>query len=1035
MKKSLLILVFIMSAIFTYAQPQVSGYVTDVSGPLIGASVVVKGASKGTITDVYGKYTLAAVEGDVLVFSYIGYKSETVEVRKSKEINVKLLSQNQDLEEVVVIGYGTARKKDLTGAVSQVRTEDLAGASVKSFDEALGGRVAGVHVISSEGKPGAGVDIVIRGGNSITQSNSPLYVIDGFAVEDPDPSAIDPSDIASMDILKDASATAIYGSRGANGVIIINTKRGQVAKPRITYSGFAGIQQATKQKEVLSPYEYVKLMVEFDSERAAKYFDDGMTLEDYKTVQGVNWQDALYRVATMQSHNLSMNGGTKDSKYNLSLSYFDQDGVLIASGFERMMGRFSLDQRLNTKTEVGFNASYSQSNTEGTLTSRAADTDARAYLMYNAWAYQPVSTNISFDLENEEIDPDIDVNRDYRWNPIKSAENEFRMKYAANLSSNAYLNYEIMKGLTLRLTGGLTRANQKNETFYNSQTRKGKLGPLKAFGSVRNEETVRLSTENTLTYKVKRNGWNFEGMLGASALNSIYLLNGALSVDVKEESLGINGLSTGTPKSVYSEAKEWSLLSGFARAFIGYKDKYLLTATFRADGSSKFSKQNRWGYFPSGSFAWRISEEDFMKDYPDISQIKLRASWGLTGNNRVGEYDTYAQLINGYYPLAPESGLPMPSVSLANLRNTDLRWETTEQSDVGLDVAFFDSRLSITVDYYHKVTRDLLLLADLPPSSTYVSAMKNIGSVQNQGLEFTIGGQPVRNKKVTWKSEVNVSLNRSKVLALNDNQIEMMRYINWDTNYKDIPAYNIIVGQPLGQMYGYIWDGIYQIDDFTWQNNSDPAIAHADRTYVIKPGVANYAGSRPGDIKYKNIAGEDDVVDDNDRTVIGSALPKFIGGWNNTLNVGDFDLTLFMQFSVGNQILNANRLYMESMTMNYTNQFVTVMDRWTPENPSNEMFAVKGMRQANYSSRVIEDGSFLRFKTLTLGYSIPRKVLSKINIYKVRLYLTGQNLYTLSAYSGLDPEVSTQGNTTTPAFDFSAYPRSTNFLFGINITF
>lgn len=1030
----LLIITFILPANI-FAQ-KVNGIISDKEGePLTGVVISVKNANTHTISDLDGKYEIAAKGSSVLQFSYLGFEKQEIAVKNRSRIDVVLKEELTQLDEVVVIGYGVARKKDLTGAVSQLNVSDIDNTSVKSIDEALGGRIAGVQVVSTEGQPGSGIDIVIRGGNSITQDNSPLYVIDGFAIEDPDPAILDPADIESMDVLKDASATAIYGSRGANGVIIINTKRGQKAKPRISYKGYFGVQDAYKRMDVLNPYDYVLLMNELDPDYGGRYFQDGKTQETYRNVKGVDWQDKIMETAMMHSHNVSLGGGTETTKYNMSLSYFNQDGVIVGSGYNRFSGKLSLDQNINKYVDVGVNLSYTHSLRKGVITSQSTSADATSYLLYNAWAYQPVSTKDNFDLENEDIDPDIDTNRDQRFNPYKQATNEHVKRFSENLMLNAYASIKITKDLTLRLNGGVNRILEKNENFYNKNTRQGKIGTLGVYGMINNYETTRWSNENVLTFKKQISNFSIEAMGGNSLLTSKYSRSGGQSVGISEESLGIYSLGTGEPRAVYSEGREWSLASFFVRGFVGYKDRYLLTGTFRADGSSKFAKGNKWGYFPSVSAAWRISEEAFLKDIEEISQIKLRLSWGKTGNNRVGEYDAMAHLAGVYYPYAPESGSPNFGVNIVSMGNKDLKWETTQQWDAGIDLSFFNSRLNFTADYYYKKTTDLLLNADLPPSATFASAMKNIGSIENKGLEFTLSAVPVKIKNFTWRTEFNISFNRNKVTKLNDEQQQMYRYLNWDTNFKDLPAYVINVGESMGQMYGYVWDGVYQINDFTWQNNSDPSIEHADRDYKIKPGVAYYNGSRPGDIKYKNISGEGDEVNDEDRTVIGNALPDFIGGFNNSFKYKNFDLDFFFQFSYGNDILNANKLYMERMQMNFTNQFTSVLDRWTSENPTNRMYGVKGARVSNYSSRVIEDGSFLRLKSLTLGYSIPRSLLKKINIYSLRFYVTGHNLFTITNYSGFDPEVSTRGTSVTPGFDFSAYPRSRNFIFGANVTF
>ena len=938
MRRSLILLfaLNIISCVLMAQARQVTGTVVDgeTGESLIGVGVAVKGTTKGTSTDARGKFTISVPESGALIFKYVGYISQTIDVAGKSALTVKLKSDNNKLNEVVVIGYGAVKKADITGSVGIVDLEDLTKAPVANFEHALAGRIAGVQVSSADGQPGEeGYNIVIRGAGSLTQSNAPLYVIDGFPIEGPFTDALNPDDIASINVLKDASATAIYGARGANGVIIVETKKGKTGPPVLTYSGSFGFQKVGKTMDVLNPYDFVRYQLDArgDAARAVytqgdeallanetyklAYIPGGKTLESYRNVEGINWQDALFQKGSTSIHNIALRGGTDKTKYSISGSIFGQDAVVINTGYDKYQGRVTLDQTINNKIQVGVNANYSTVSSFGQRVSDATVSgSASSYLMYAAWGYRPVSGSEEVDIENELGDPEINHNDDYRVNPRISVENEYLRYRTNNLISNIYGTYKIHKNLTFKMTGGINSRINKNESFYNSKTAKGNpVIPSNSsrgvHGSVGYSEVNTWSSDNTLTFNKTFNKVHSVDVMGGFGIQKTKTTaNGFTATQVPNESLGVAGLRQGIPFSNTSNASESSLQSLFARANYDYKSKYLLTATMRLDASSKFASHKRNGYFPSGAFAWRMSNEDFMRNISFISDAKLRVSHGATGNNRVGDNANDPLLdvrtVNAYAfdNQSPTGG----GVIITNLGNQDMQWETTVQSDIGYDLSLFKGRLEFTADVYRKTTKKLLLQANLPYDTGFPSSIINIGKVQNQGLELSLNTINFRSKAFSWETNFNISFNNSKVLALNGGEERLVNTVTWETQYNSSPLYITKVGEPIGQFYGYIWDGVYQVSDF---NETAPGV------YTLKNSVTTNATTRatavrPGDIKYRDI-NNDGVINTFDQTVMGRGLPIHTGGFQNNFSYKGFNLGVFFQWSYGNDIYNANRLLFE----------------------------------------------------------------------------------------------------------------------------
>lgn len=1032
--KKLLILTLCIIPLLLSAQGLVTGIVVDSNKePLVGVSVVVRNSNTGTITNLEGKFAIRATAKDSLIFSYIGFQKISLKATPSAEMTVKMTEDTKNLDEVVVIGYGEQKRKDITGALGEIKVDELSRIPVASIDMALAGRVAGVQVTANDAQPGSELNIVVRGASSLTQSNAPLYVVDGFPMEDFNSAALNPSEIASVNILKDASATAIYGSRGANGVVIIETKKGVIGKPVVSYEGSYGFQQVTKKMALMNPYEFVSYQIERDpADMTSLYLTTpGLVLDDYRKMDDIDWQNLLFRTSPISMHNISIAGGTNRNKFLISGSAVNQEGIVINSGFKKYQGRVKFDQKITDRVNLGININYSTNQNYGQISSeQGSGTSAyTTYLMYRTWGYRPVGVGIT-DVYNSLFDSEDDATA--IMNPIVSSNNELRKESEDIITANGTLDYTILNNLKLKIRGGINKRATINEAFNNSKTYRGypSANNTKGVnGSFSNRGKVNWVNENVLTYIKNINRLNRIDFTGAVSLegtsNSYY---GFEVINVPNEDLGLSGMDQGTPISVNSLKSENVLFSYLARANYSYRSRYLFTASFRADGSSKFSPENRWGYFPSGAFAWKMDKERFMRKLKFVSESKLRLSYGVTGNNRLGDYDRYQNLdITDYYSF--NNGTPQYALVIDNLGNKDLRWEKTGQFDIGYDLSLFKNRINLVIDLYDKTTSDLLLNAKIPYSSGLGTSYKNVGKIRNRGLEFSLNTVNIKSKNFSWESDFNISFNRNKVLELSEGQESILSTVSWTGDWNATYLYMTKIGGPVAAFYGFVWDGVYQYDDFD---------KLADNTYTLKKNVATNGNNRdiiqPGDIKYRDQNG-DGVVNDNDLVVIGNPLPKHTGGFNNNFSYKGFNLNAFFQWSYGNDVFNANRILMEgNATSRNINQFASYVNRWTPDNQNNTYFRVGGYGPRGvYSSRTIEDGSFLRFKTLQLSYSFPEKWVKSVRLQKLELFAAANNIYTWTKYTGMDPEVSVRNSTLTPGFDYSAYPQSRTITGGIKI--
>lgn len=1058
--KAIAFLLFVFQVCASAQNAWISGKVSDGNGdPLPGVVVAYSGTSTATMTNAEGSFKIERKKGATLEFSCLGMQTETVRIGMQESISVTLQADVVELEgaEIVSIGYGSVAKRDLTGSVASVNMNDALKAPMPNFDQILAGRVAGVVVASGDGAVGAEASITIRGNNSLTQSSAPLYVIDGFPSEGSMATALNPADIESIDILKDASATAIYGARGANGVIVITTKSGREGKTKINLSASFGRSGIANKVALLNSYEFALLQQDIQNAmsltgQATNFYFSGIndsgelvynyyTPEDYRNVDMIDWQDKVYRTSMTRNYNLSVDGGNKESgtRYSANLSALDQGGIIVNSNFKRYQAKLNLNQKIGDRMDVDFRISYSNGTTNGiTPTDAQAGYSASGWLIYSVWGYRPVKPlyqgSLSSDFENSLVDSDIANANDYRFNPALTVRNEYRKRAQDYLNLSGAFNWEIIDGLKLSVSASYMSNRTRRDEFNGRQTYSGYEGSPSGSGInalMYHYETRTILNDNTLTYnKTIAHQHHLQALAGVSMQAQKSDFYGTRSTQMKTESLGILGINTGQYQNVTPYERNWSLMSGLLRVLYNYKYIYYLTVSARADGSSRFPVHNRWGFFPSASAAWTFTREPWLKDQKWLTNGKIRFSWGLTGNNRTTTpYDYYSQMtttpgsansydyvfngeiVKGYYP--------------SNMANQNLKWETTGQTDLGLDLALFDNRVKLTVDLYLKNTRDLLLAATLPGSSGYTSAMINVGSMQNKGIEITLDFVPVKARGFQWNTSFNLAVNRNIVTALANNQYSLISTVSWDSNYSSQYPYITQVGKPSGMMYGYIYERTYKAQDFqsgVFLKDGIPYLENIGRE-----------GVRPGDPKYKDING-DGVVNDNDRTIIGCGQPLSTGGWSNTLLWKGIDLNIFFQWSYGNDVLNANRLIFENSYTSYLNQFASMAGRWHAiRNPDSDIPGVHANGMYIYSSRVIEDASYLRLKNLSIGYTFPK--IPKYKIENLRVYVSAENLLTITNYSGPDPEVSTRNSVLTPGFDWSAYPRARSITGGLSINF
>ena len=979
---------------------------TDVGEMLPGVNVLVKGSSRGTTTDASGSFTLSDVtQNDVLVFSFIGYTSQEVPVGTTTSFNIVMASDIETLNEVVVVGYGTQRKIETTTAIASVKAADLVQTPVANVAQGLQSRVAGVQITQNSAAPGGNVSVRVRGTNSINGTSEPLYVVDGIqiansgGINDVSPlSTINPSDIESVDVLKDASATAIYGSRGANGVVLITTKRGKSGVTRVSYEGYYGVQEVRKTLDLMNASQFAQL--ENETFKTQVYADPAAE------GQGTDWQDLIFRSAPIQNHQLSVNGGTEKTQLALSLNYFDQDGIIINSDFKRYSLRLNLDHRISDRIKIGTSIMGSYNVNNGVTTGSTTVGDGAVVTGSIVGAAIGAPPTLQPYREDGTIFPFAEQ-RDGRYREVTNPLGLAAVKNQTDIKrvlANLYGEAELFKGLTYRASFNADlESSLKN--FYSPRSIIALKDQNATSGTAQKENRNNLSLlhESILTYSkmfAEKHSLKFTGVFATQMVNfdrNTINGNGFPNDATTNEALQIaNTVSTSSER-----AKE-RLDSYLGRVNYGFKDKYFLDVTARVDGSSKFGANHKYGFFPAVSGAWRIIEEGFMNGSSNwLSDLKLRASYGLTGN--AGAISPYRSL--SLQTTAAGSDYQFnhaysKGINPAGIANPDLRWEKSLQTNIGLDVSFLNDKFNFTVDVYKKTTKDLLYELMLPLSSGYsVGMLSNLGGIENKGIELSLGARLIDKGDFKWSANINYTANRNEVTDI-DGGTTLERFMTTYTILK--------VGEPLGLFKTYLFDGIYQTGE------------------TIIPG----SDGRIGGTKVKDYNG-DGTITSADQVITGNPNPKFIAGLSTNLSYKNFDLGIFLTGTYGNDIYNVSRASFEN-PLGQRNLLVGVVDHWTPDNPNNEYAAPLQGGRLPISDRFVEDGSFLRCRNITLGYKLP----AIKGIYSARIYVSTNNLFTLTNYSGFDPEVNTYaGSNTSIGIDNLVYPSARSVLGGIQITF
>ncbi|UMQ41194.1 TonB-dependent receptor [Chryseobacterium sp. Y16C] len=968
------------------------------------------------------------------------------------------------IDEVVLVGYTKVSKKDVTNAVSSVKADAIKDMPSTNAAEAIQGRMAGVQVSLSEGSPGADVDIVIRGGNSITGSNAPLYIVDGVQMDNA-LSILSPKEIESIEVLKDASSTNIYGARGANGVVLITTKGGRKkAKTSINYNGFLGVRKIQNTIDVLDPYQYVlyqyeqyyKNGVETDKTIFNNRYGTYDQLSKYKDIKKRDWQDEVFgREAFNFTHNLSITGGSDNSSFSLSLNNVQEDGIMIGSGFKRNMANFKYDYDLSKKVSLTLNARYSRQTIFGAGTSSTGSQGTNR--LRNAVRYQPFEGGSTVNVDD--FDP-LFANETNLVNPVLLANNEIKENGRNDLMLNGTVDYKISKDFTFRSVIGYVQRDEYVNQFSGPITSLARQNNDQPVVFLSQTQTRRITNTNTLNYKKTFGNHKLDVLVGQEIVKTD---GESLAINVKwfpksisAQEAFANIQAAAPPSGLVQDAPKAGrvpdrLASFFTRANYIYKNKYILTASMRADGSSVFGPGNRWGYFPAASAAWKIGEEKFLKDSQTITDLKLRLGYGLSGNNRIGSflYDTFF-ITSSDYGYAFGTNVT-PGATTGNIMaNKNVKWETATSKNLGLDFGLFKGKVYGTLDLYQTDTKDLLLLAKIPQTSGYEYQYQNSGSTTNKGIEFSVGSAIINNKNFTWKIDANISSNKNTIKSLGNSASASANYYyypsGWQNNLND---FLVQVGKPVGTYWGYVTAGRYEISDF----NYDPATL----TYTLKSGIASSAAVangakavQPGDLKLQDLNG-DGVIDTKDMTDLGNAQPKFYGGFNQTFRYKNWDMSLLFNFSVGNKVYNANKIeYSTQYLYRDNNMLAEVANRWRwfddAGNKVNDPTALAALN-ANTTgwtppagayflhSYAIEDGSFLRLNNVTIGYSLSKEFTKQLGLTNFRLYFTMNNVLTITGYSGYDPEANTRRNPLTPGVDYAAYPRSRFILSGVDITF
>lgn len=1070
-----------MSSSLAFAQSKITGVVKDSTGePIIGASVTIKGAQGvGAVTDIDGNFSLTVPSGKKqLLVSYIGFTPQTVDVNGKNTFTIVLKEDNQTLNEVVVVGYGTMKKSDLAGATGSMDEKKMKGSIITNLDQSLGGRVAGVTSMATSGAPGSSTSIRVRGQATINAGAEPLYVVDGViwnnsnssgssvglgdalgngSVSTVSPlSSLNPSDIVSMEVLKDASATAIYGAQGANGVVLITTKRGKAGEAKFTYDGMVAWQRQGKRIDMLNLREFAEYYNDMASQGMV-YKDDRFS-DPSVLGKGTNWQDAIFRTALQHQHQVSAQGGSEKIKYYVSGNYMDQDGTIIGSEFKRYGARVNLDSQLKSWLKLGLSANYS--NTDQRLLKADQENGV-----------------ITYALTTRPDIPIYDINGGYTSisqqgvtnpNPVALALMDDILYKQNLLTGNVFAEVTPIKNLVWHTEIGYSFNWDRGEVF-NPTVDLGTWTRSKNYCSIQKSTGSFVQFKNYLTYSGSFGKHSFTAMLGQECWKSKWDNARTEAQDLPTNTVHNPSLGDPSTFKISNGFGTAAMASFFTRETYNYDDRYLLTYTFRRDGSSNFGPDNRWGSFHSVAGAWRFSNEEFVRNVAGkwLSNGKLRIGWGQTGNSNIGSGKWSSDMSS----IGTGLGTSYRPLRIANL---NVHWEKQEQTNIGLDLGLFHDKLGITVDVYKKVSNDMLMPMQLPSymgtsgntSSALAAPFGNFGSIENKGLELTINAHPINTKNFSWDSEFEISWNKNKLTKLSGTSSAAILGVG---QWNDVVSKSD-VGQPLFQFFGYVTDGVYtSYEDI--ENSPKPV------SYGGSNGYNKYNTVWVGDVKYKDISGPDGKpdgkIDENDRTYIGNPMPKYTFGWTNTFRYKDFDLSIFINGSVGNKVYNYIRMKLDAMKSVWQNQFSTVLGRShiTAINPNKDYSNGYKGHNANMvynwyddidnvqvtnptsipaahlndpnentrvSDRYIENGSYLRVKNITLGYTFPKQWVKHIGLENLRLSCNIQNLWTITGYKGYDPEIgasTSDMNGYVYGLDNGRYPSPTVYSFGLNVTF
>lgn len=1033
-----MIALVMFSSLSALTQTNVSGTVVGPDGiGLPGATIIVGNSTQGTVTDIDGSYSITVPNGETnLVFSFVGFETQTVAINGQSMINVTLAEDSGILDEVVVVGYGTQKKSDLTGSVASITSEQLNSQPIVSLEQGLQGRVAGMVVTSNSGAPGGGMSVKIRGATSILNGSEPLYVIDGFPVTgqsqfstsagrgttnqgtdltvNQNPlAALNPADIASIEVLKDASAAAIYGVRGANGVVLITTKRGEKGTPRVSYNGYVGNQEVSKRIDVLNATEYQEIY------NLAAAGGGQPAVFSGAPANNTDWQDLIFRSAVIQNHQLGVSGGSEAVQYNISAGYFNQEGVIKNSGFDRYSLRLNFD--VNASDRLKFGNSLNVSRTSNTAARTEGETTTGITLQ--AIRHSPILPTFLEDGSYATHDdlPSTVPDAQGDSNPIAVLNERSDENVGTRILGNIFGEYQISDDLRFKVSLGTDIENNDRHVFQT--TKYEKTNPLNS-ANVSAVNRLSLLNENTLNYNKIFGDHNFSALAGFTVQKETEEFRGigagGFATDITE-AFDIGGGSL--VPNVSSNYAEFSIMSFLGRVNYNYKDKYLLTVTGRRDGSSKFAEGGKWAFFPSVGGAWRMSNEDFIAESGFFDNLKLRAGWGQVGNQELPTYSSLALLQSSPYNFG--NGTLVNGFSPFRVPVPNLTWEISTQTNFGVDVSILKTRVNFTFDFYNKQTDDLLLAVQLPETSGITEpSVQNLGSMKNVGWEFSADAVAVKTKDIQWNIGFNISANKNEVTSLGDPDVvgtgDQSYELPRPTFAGDSPFSYVSVGQPLGVFFGYETDGLYRSE------------AEAEAGQGIQPGVI------PGMIRFVD-TNNDGVLDPNDRTVIGSAFPDFIYGFNTSLAYQAFELRVFLQGQKGGSVYNTMRSFNSSVNRGQ-NVFRDRLDAWTPQNPDAESPilnanppAVGGTGSVNGSDWFLEDASYLRMRELTLSYSLPQELIKGLS---GSVYITGQNLLTITDYKGFNPDTNGRANQRGAfGWDVSSYPLAKTVLVGFKLGF